>query len=91
MIPFPKNGDILVCPICQKQFKYSSEHKFVVNDSYTCSWKCFMAKSERDDNAMKVLKKSNIYNSYHSSYYRTHKEELARKRALKKQKERGER
>lgn len=32
----------LTCPICGKQFVKTEDHKYIVREGYTCSWKCFI-------------------------------------------------
>ena len=32
----------LTCPVCGKQFVKTEDHKYIVREGYTCSWKCFL-------------------------------------------------
>ena len=34
--------DILVCPVCKKEFKITSETMYIALGGFTCSWKCFL-------------------------------------------------
>lgn len=35
-------GDNYVCPVCNKTFKFTEEHKYIAKNSFTCSWECFL-------------------------------------------------
>ena len=35
------SSDILICPICHKEFTPTDETKFIRKGGYTCSWDCF--------------------------------------------------
>ena len=34
-------GDILICPVCKKEFKANKNTAYALTSGYTCSWKCF--------------------------------------------------
>ena len=34
--------EILICPVCGKEFKLNDDTKYIANGGYTCSWKCFL-------------------------------------------------
>lgn len=44
--------DILICPVCGKEFQKDGNTKFTINREYTCSWKCFRDEVNRHE-AMK--------------------------------------
>ena len=30
------------CPVCHKMFNMCDDSKYLINNEYTCSWKCFL-------------------------------------------------
>lgn len=44
MIPCVQIGDILICPVCNKEFKATDDTKYIAKGGYVCSWKCFLAR-----------------------------------------------
>lgn len=47
MIPNRKIGDIVVCPICGRQYRLTENHKFLRGNDFVCSWDCFMGKPNK--------------------------------------------
>lgn len=39
---YPKNNDKIVCKNCQKEFIVTDLTRFMISDSFACSWKCFL-------------------------------------------------
>lgn len=39
----------LICPICGKSFVQTEEHKYIVREGFTCSWKCFLERVKEVD------------------------------------------
>lgn len=37
-----KQGDILICPACGKEFKANLDTLYFINSDPACSWKCFL-------------------------------------------------
>lgn len=37
----PVNGTKLICPVCNKEFSASDNTRYIINNGWTCSWKCF--------------------------------------------------
>lgn len=42
MIPMINVGDILICPVCNKEFKATEDTKYIAKGGYICEWKCFL-------------------------------------------------
>ena len=57
----PKFGTVITCSVCNKEFKYGEEHKYIINKGYTCSWSCFLdfykknTKPAVEDNSVKPI------------------------------------
>lgn len=47
MIPNRKIGDIVVCPICGRQYRLTENHKFLRENDFVCSWDCFMGRTNK--------------------------------------------
>ena len=41
-IEYDKRPEKSICLVCNKEFKVTDEHKFLINGEYVCSWKCFL-------------------------------------------------
>lgn len=41
--------ELLICPICGKEFEYTGDTKYIISGGYTCSWKCFFNEAKRRD------------------------------------------
>jgi hypothetical protein len=39
--------EILICPVCGKEFKKNEDTKYIISGGYTCSWKCFSKEAKR--------------------------------------------
>lgn len=52
---YPKNNDKIVCKNCQKEFIVTDATRFMISDSFACSWKCFV-----EWNKSRKNKKENI-------------------------------
>ena len=35
-------GDILICPVCDKEFPVDETTCFICKGGYVCDWKCFL-------------------------------------------------
>lgn len=35
---------LLVCPVCEQEFKPNYDTKYIAVGGYTCSWKCFLTR-----------------------------------------------
>lgn len=43
----PKNGEKLICPVCNKEFKATDNTRFIINNGWTCSWHCFITEHKK--------------------------------------------
>lgn len=34
--------EVLICPVCQKEFEPDENTKYLLGKNYTCDWKCFL-------------------------------------------------
>lgn len=41
------HNELLVCPICGKEFEPNDDTKYIIAGGYTCSWKCFLNESKK--------------------------------------------
>ena len=39
--------EILVCPVCGKEFEPNDDTKYIASGGYTCSWKCFLVVAKK--------------------------------------------
>lgn len=53
MIPNRKIGDIVICPMCGKQYRLTENHKFLRENDFVCSWDCFMGKANKSAENLK--------------------------------------
>lgn len=44
-----KIGDVCLCPVCDKTFNITEEHRYFISGGYPCSWKCFINEVKRRD------------------------------------------
>lgn len=51
---------LLTCSVCGKEFKPNNDTKYIVCGGYTCSWKCFLKESKKQE----IEKKKNIENRH---------------------------
>lgn len=47
MIKTPQLNEVLICPVCKKEFKANLDTKYIIAGGYTCSWKCFLDEAKR--------------------------------------------
>ena len=40
---------LLICPVCEKEFKPNGDTKYIVYGGYTCSWKCFLTRVKEQE------------------------------------------
>lgn len=74
-------GARLICPVCLCRFTLGDEHKYIVHNHYTCSWKCFIScKGTINDSFTNPVAEDIVTEEKKLSYYQRHKTELAEKR-----------
>lgn len=39
---YPENNTKIICKNCQKEFIVTDLTRFMISDSFACSWKCFV-------------------------------------------------
>lgn len=42
-----ESKELLICPICGKEFEPNDDTKYIIAGGYTCSWKCFLNESKK--------------------------------------------
>ena len=58
MIPTIKIGEQLICPVCNQEFKATSNTVYIVKGGYTCGLKCFLIRDkEWRENNPKIKKR----------------------------------
>lgn len=78
-------GTRLICPVCLNEFVLGDEHKYIVHNHYTCSWKCFLnCNGNIDPRFITSIAEIKSRENKKLSYYQRHKEELAEKRKVRK-------
>lgn len=40
---------MLICPVCNKEFEVNGDTKYFIRGGYTCSWKCFLNEVKQQD------------------------------------------
>ena len=48
-----KIGDMVVCPVCGKNFKITVDTCYFISGDYTCGWDCFLDEVKRRDTEKK--------------------------------------
>ena len=54
---------LLVCPVCNKEFKVNDDTKYIVANGYTCSWKCFLNEVRKKKNEKEIENKRSKNNT----------------------------
>lgn len=48
---------LLICPVCDKEFKANDDTRYIIKGAYTCSWKCFLTESKKRSEEKKSTEK----------------------------------
>ncbi len=59
-------GDILICPVCGKEFPVDETTCFICKGGYVCDWKCFLTNNaevekKKKEEAAKIALEENVY------------------------------
>ena len=49
---------LFVCSVCGKEFKADDDTRYIINNGYTCSWKCFLTESTKKSEERKSVDKN---------------------------------
>lgn len=48
---------LLTCSVCGKEFKANDDTRYIIKGGYTCSWKCFLTESKRQESEKSIAEK----------------------------------
>ena len=54
--------ELLVCPVCGKEFKFNEDTKYIAAGGYTCSWKCFLTVAKKYESEKKAERERRLKN-----------------------------
>lgn len=49
---------LFICSVCGKEFEANDDTRYIINNGYTCSWKCFFAESTKKSEERKSYDKN---------------------------------